>query len=282
MLCGSVSAMIPAEMPAGFADQLVPTQRGAPVLFWISEIYSLDKVVVDCTTEKAPVIQSRPPIVTWNNPVGDMLLLSALKGEAPFGCPPPPPVPSQSARTVSNSALMPPPLAPPLRYPELSLPVAPASDSTQTQTRSAPLPPTPPRGVIRHSPRHARASSAPPLFRPQMRAKRSIIRNRSAAEVINTAQQSLLPPAALVTRPAVEGCSRDVEMHEGELSGPGNHAVRPAGLTIPSLSSQQAQLVPRDRRPQRFWVPSKIDCLPTPEPRRLGNMLLSSCPGKKG
>lgn len=275
--CGSISVVVPPDMHSAIASQLAPAHHGAPILFTLSECYQLDRVVAVNVARKMHPLQAGPPTVTWNDPAADMLLLSALNGEATFGRPP-----SQSPST--STPLYQPfvsPLAPPILYhePPRSFP-APAPVPVAT-----PLPPTPPRGVIRHSPRHARASSAPPSLPPpmfrggprRMHVSRSIIRNRSAPEM-SAAQQSVLPPAVLQAQPAYPDCSRDVEMREA--SAPMGQMICPTNLTIPSLSPQPL-LLPRGRQSQGSYAPS-FDGLSLPGPRRMGNLYLSSCPGKKG
>ena len=204
--------------------------------------------------------------VTWAQQ-GNTNFENALNGELAFPPTRPPFVPSREQYTFR----------PPMEAPPCILPVA------------GPTPPSPPRGVVRRRHRHGRATSAPPALRtfkgmqrrvPSYKELRQCLpRNRSSPEVPTkqldgtpwVMPQPTLPIPIYPTRPE--------QAVNGNGDEPSNNA-NGDGFMLPSPSpSLTTSLSPPD-----VSIPT-VDSVSSEDvttAQRLGNLYLSSCPGKKG
>ncbi|EJD03254.1 phosphatases II [Fomitiporia mediterranea MF3/22] len=271
----NISMVIPAEALPGLASQLVSPSTSSPVLFHLPQDFHLDRV----TAIRARGVQGyrpfnrfmhpschpamRAPVpITWAQNGSSELLQNALNGE--FGLPPPPRplfVPSQEPRTVLQPMMLP---LPPFAVPG-----------------QTPTPPSPPKGVIRRRPRYGRATSAPPAFRTlrgmqrrvsNMReARQGLPRQRSSPE-IPTSRFTDVPSVVPSVITSLERDTPDCDTPEDEFSNNGQHGLMlPPDSVTPSPPAQiEPALVSDDTAPEDHI-----------HIRQLGNMYLSSCPGKK-
>lgn len=263
--------VIPSDAVSAIASRLVSPDSASPMLFRLPDNYHLDRLTVPLSREYlacSPFCRPGYPIcpqaarqtvsLTWAQQ-GSSELQNALNGELAL---PPRPlyVPSQDGQRIRPPSELPTP-------PALPLPV--------------PSPPSPPRGVVRRRQRHGRATSAPPVFRtlkssqrrgPSLKDPRQCFtRNRSSPEVptrrLETLPSNVLPvPAMSETPPSME------ESQEDHLSNGGSAT----GLVLPPPSVHPP--VPQST------FDSSDEAAPESHPQvsRLGNLYLSSCPGKKG
>ncbi|KAL5528487.1 hypothetical protein ACEPAF_7623 [Sanghuangporus sanghuang] len=269
----NISMVIPSDALLAIASRLVSSSSASPILFHIPDNYHLDRLTapfsrgyLTCSPfyrpghPSYPSMARQPVSLTWSEQ-GSNELQNALKGEISL---PPRPlyVPSQDIHGIH----------PPSKFPHL--PALP---------HPAPLPPSPPRGVVRRRQRHGRATSAPPVFRTFKNSQRRVsnlkdpwqclVRNRSSPEV-PTKRLEVLP--SVVPSPSVISESRPSKQanQQDELTN-GNGAI---GLMLPpSLPSGLPNTLPQ-------VASASIDETQMQNPvgvQHLGNLYLSSCPGKK-
>ncbi|KAH8119472.1 phosphatases II [Phellopilus nigrolimitatus] len=248
------------------------------------------------------------------------LLQNALHGEFTFTLPTSASEPfSQKDSTLafgSAPAPAPPPSFfipshPPLRRlmtesPPIPIPISveiPPSDAFQAQR---PSPPSPPTGVIRRLPRHERALSAPPALQPLKGTQRRGVREMSNVKGMGVSGSRNKPipegfaaPMDSVVPAFVVESAKTVEESVPDSVIKTEQAQRPLPLGV-SLTENPAYMKQYDREGQGLMLPSPFSASmskPTlehrntvpsffaPEPpinvQRLGNLYLSSCPGKK-
>ncbi|KAL5484995.1 hypothetical protein ACEPAI_7637 [Sanghuangporus weigelae] len=269
----NISMVIPSDALPTIGSRLMSSSSASPILFHVPDNYHLDRLTapfsrgfLTCSPFYRPGHPSYPPMarqpvsLTWSEQ-GSNELQNALNGELSLR-PRPLYVPSQDIHRIR----------PPSEFPHP--PVLP---------HPAPLPPSPPRGVVRRRQRHGRATSAPPVFRNFKNSQRRVsnlkdpwqclARNRSSPEV-PTKRLETLP--SVVPSPSVISESRPSKQdsQQDELTN-SNGAI---GLMLPpSLPSGLPNALPQVASASivetQMQNPVGV--------QHLGNLYLSSCPGKK-
>ncbi|KAI5118062.1 hypothetical protein M0805_006325 [Coniferiporia weirii] len=315
----NVSMVIPFEILSAVASQLTRASKASPTMFRLPQSCYLDRVTAVAvpvahrftpfnrpantpflppSRQGAAVsFHARPPVV-WGQPEGGVLLQEALQGGfafAPPGVPPPP----LSQIPEKDAAPAPPP---PFFVPSQALPGGLMTESPpvpvpavlpQQNPLLIPAPPSPPTGVIRRAPRHERAMSAPPslqLLRGTQRKSakelnKGIPRNRSNPEVTAPFDASDVPPSVLdaTSDGKTERDSSDPNARQGAFPSPlgvsfaqNTAHVGKRGLMLSTPASLSRPILEQ----RGTFLSSCIPDAPAPV-QRLGNMFLSSCPGKK-
>ena len=301
--------VIPFELLPTISSHLTRTPNGVPTLFTLPQNYYLDRVtavpipgahtfaypkrppnyhfVPAFRPDSFSAYHFRPPSIIWSrnnesahNAVNGKNVYHASPNDGNDGFPPPPPffVPSQRPRQLMTES---PPV--PVRS-ELPSP-KPLQVHTSLNQPSG--------GVVRH-PKHMRALSAPPTLpvgRKNTKDLRNLPRNRSHPNVGTDPMQSAgmpgVPSSALGTKHLSDDMCPPVP---AQASNSGTSSPLVASLTQnpmflkkpedynalmqpPSLPSQVEGQVPAQQVP----MPAS-----SPTGPRIGNLYLSSCPGKKG